>query len=146
MVPYDPGILGMFDEFGLAMGATTVVTPPSESAPISYTSVWEEVADSIMRRRGAIYSSAAYIQQTKALAELYRVDGVAIFQHIGCRQYNAWVKKAKEVIEKELGIPALVWEGDYCDFRDYNAQQVRTRMETFAQLVKASKAGQKGNK
>ena len=60
--------------------------------------------------RGAVYSSAAYIQQTKALTEFYRVDGVATFQHIGCRQYNAWVKKAKEVIEKELGIPALVWK------------------------------------
>jgi len=99
-----------------------------------------------MRRRGANYSSLAYILQLKELARLWNVDGIIFFRHYSCRQYSIFPIKAKEVIEKELGIPVLLLEGDYCDFRSYNAQQMRTRVETFAEIVKADKAARKGNR
>jgi benzoyl-CoA reductase/2-hydroxyglutaryl-CoA dehydratase subunit BcrC/BadD/HgdB len=46
----------------------------------------------------------------------------------------------KRTIEKELGIPVLVLEGDCYDTRNYSAGQLRTRVETFAELLRAAKA------
>ena len=92
-----------------------------------------------MRRRGANYSSLAYISQLKELAQIWNVDGIVFFRHYSCRQYSIFPLKAKEVIEKGLGIPVLLLEGDYCDSRSYTAEQMRTRVETFAEIVKAGR-------
>jgi len=144
MVPYDPAIQGMFEELGLTVPITSLVPTPMKSAQSSYASVWEEVAYSIMRRRGENYTGSAHILQVKELAKLHNVDGAIVFHHIGCRQYNTWVPKAKEVLEQELDVPVLTLEGDFCDSREYNAEQMRTRLETFAQVVKNAKADKKG--
>jgi benzoyl-CoA reductase/2-hydroxyglutaryl-CoA dehydratase subunit BcrC/BadD/HgdB len=145
MLPMDSAIQGMFEELGLAIPVSSLVPIPTAGRAMnSFSSVWEEVANSIITRRGANYSGLAYLLQVKQLAKLQNVDGVVLFHHVGCRQYNTWLPKAKEVIEKELGIPSLILEGDYCDFRDYNAKQMRTRLETFAQVVKTAKASREG--
>jgi len=146
MVPYDPAMLSMFEEVGLAIPVTSLVPTPARETATSYTSVWEQVADSILRRRGALYSGLAYLSQARELAKLNNVDGVILFHHIGCRQYNTWLLKAKMVIEQDLAIPVLIYEGDYCDTRDYNAKQARIKLETFAQIVKTSKVSRKGSK
>ncbi len=146
MVPYDPSILSIFDELGLAISVTSQVPSPARETTISYNSVWEQVADLILRRRGALYSGLAYLSQARDLAKLNNVDGVILFHHIGCRQYNTWLLKAKAVIEQDLDIPVLIFEGDYCDTRDYNAKQSRTKLETFAQIVKTAKVSRKDNK
>ena len=119
---------------------------PARETTVSYNSVWEQVADLILRRRGALYSGLAYLSQARDLAKLNNVDGVILFHHIGCRQYNTWLLKAKAVIERDLYIPVLIFEGDYCDTRDYDAKQSRTKLETFAQIVKTAKASRKDNK
>jgi len=146
MVPHDGALAAMIGGLGLAICVTAGASTPGGSRPSSYTSLWENVADLQMRRRGANYSSLAYILQLKELARLWNVDGIIFFRHYSCRQYSIFPIKAKEVIEKELGIPVLLLEGDYCDFRSYNAQQMRTRVETFAEIVKADKAARKGNR
>jgi benzoyl-CoA reductase/2-hydroxyglutaryl-CoA dehydratase subunit BcrC/BadD/HgdB len=46
----------------------------------------------------------------------------------------------KKAIEKELGVPVLVLEGDCYDTRNYSASQLRTRVETFAELLRSAKA------
>ena len=50
----------------------------------------------------------------------------------------------KKSIESDLGIPVLALEGDLYDTRDYSAQQLRTRVETFAEMLKAKKAARVG--
>ncbi|MBW1804420.1 MAG: hypothetical protein JRJ85_27265, partial [Deltaproteobacteria bacterium] len=49
------------------------------------------------------------------------------------------------VIEEELAVPVMLLEGDYCDFRSYNTLQMRTKLETFAEIVKTRKAAGEGN-
>ena len=44
------------------------------------------------------------------------------------------------VIEDELGIPALLLEMDTFDNRNYSAETLRTRIETFAEMLRAAKA------
>ncbi|HEY48774.1 MAG TPA: 2-hydroxyacyl-CoA dehydratase [Dehalococcoidia bacterium] len=70
----------------------------------------------------------------------FNVDGAINFYPYSCREWVPTVIITKRMIEKELGIPVLVLEGDCYDTRNYSAGQLRTRVETFAELVKAHKA------
>ncbi len=138
--PMDPSpLVTMIEGLGLAVPVTSLASTPSTGAPRSYASVWEQIAHTLMRRRGAYYSSWGWILQLKELASAWNVDGVIIYIHLSCRQYELFPLKAKEVLEKDMGIPVLLIEGDYVDLRDYNAQQTKIRLETFAELVKATR-------
>jgi benzoyl-CoA reductase/2-hydroxyglutaryl-CoA dehydratase subunit BcrC/BadD/HgdB len=64
------------------------------------------------------------------------------FYPYSCREWVPTVMITKKVIEDEMGIPVLVLEGDSYDTRNYNAGQLRTRVETFAELLRARKAAQ----
>jgi len=143
IVPHNPAWASMIEELGLAISVTTLASTPGANVPSSYPSVWEQTADALMRRRGCYYSSWAEIRQFKELAELWEVDGVILFVHTACRQHLLHPPKEKMVVEEELGIPVLIIEGDYVDSRNFNEQQVRTRLETFAEIVKKSRAGKR---
>ena len=146
MIPHEPALATTIGELGLAACVHAGAAPRSSSRPITYPSLWEDVADSNMRGRGANYSSLAYIIQLREAVKLWKVEGVIFFRHYSCRQYSIFPIKAKEIIEEELGIPVLNLEGDYCDFRSYNIQQMRTRLETFAEMVKFGKATRERNR
>ena len=146
MIPHDPALAAIVGELGLAACVHAGATPRSPSRPVTYASLWEDVADSNMRGRGANYSSLAYILQLLEAVKLWKVEGVIFFRHYSCRQYSIFPIKAKEIIEEELGIPVLNLEGDYCDYRSYNVQQMRTRLETFAEMVKSGRATRERNK
>ena len=138
MLPHDPGLSAAIAELGLAACVHAGAVTRTPLNPVTYTSLWEEVADSNMRGRGANYSSLAYILQLVDSVKQWDVEGVIFFRHFSCRQYSIFPIKAKEIIEEELGIPVLMLEGDYCDYRSYNVQQMRTRLETFAEMVKSN--------
>ena len=140
MLPHDPALAATIAELGLAACVHAGAVTRSPSNPVTYTSLWEEVADSNMRGRGANYSSLAYILQLIDSVKSWDVEGVIFFRHFSCRQYSIFPIKAKEIIEEELGIPVLSLEGDYCDYRSYNVQQMRTRLETFAEMMKSNRA------
>jgi len=139
MIPHNPALAATIGELGLAACVHAGAPTGNSSRPVTYTSLWEDVADANMRGRGANYSSLAYIRQLRETTRLWKVEGMIFFRHYSCRQYSIFPIKAKEVIENELGIPVLLLEGDYCDFRSYNIQQMRTRLETFAEMVKSSR-------
>jgi len=143
MMPHDPTFVDLIEKLGLAIYGTATMSTPSASGPSSYTFLWEQVAESLMKRRGGQYSSWAYIAQLKELAQLSHVNGIIFWTHYSCRQYSILSLKAKELIEKELGIPVLLLEGDYCDFRSRNTDQMRIKLETFAEIVKSTKTGAK---
>jgi hypothetical protein len=43
-------------------------------------------------------------------------------------------------VEESTGVPTLCLENDIYDPRSYSAAAMRTRVETFAQMLKARKA------
>ena len=47
---------------------------------------------------------------------------------------------AKKAIGEKLGIPVMVLEADCYDTRNYSAGQLKTKIETFAEMLKARKA------
>lgn len=146
MIPHEPALAATIAELGLAACVHAGAAPRGPSRPVEYTSLWEEVADGNMRGRGANYSSLAYILQLVDAVKAWNVEGVIFFRHFSCRQYSIFPIRAKQVIEEELQIPVLSLEGDYCDFRSYNVQGMRTRLETFAEMVKSERAHRERNR
>jgi benzoyl-CoA reductase/2-hydroxyglutaryl-CoA dehydratase subunit BcrC/BadD/HgdB len=135
MISYDPKLTDTIESLGLAIvGSATLTLPGGNPAPS--TSLWRQLAEDLMKRRGASYSSWAYIVHLKELARQLGVDGLIFWYHYSCRQYSILSLKAKEVIENELGIPVLLLEGDYCDFRSRTIDQMITKLETFAEMVR----------
>lgn len=59
--------------------------------------------------------------------------------HYSCRPFATDALMVKDALKKELGIPVLVLEADIYDPRFYTREQLRTRLESFAELVKASR-------
>ncbi len=139
MIPHDPSLAATIGELGLAACITAGATVKSDDRP-HYDDLWDDVSDTHMRSRGANYSSLAYITQLRESVRQANVKGIIFFRHFSCRQYSIFPQKAKEVIEAETGLPVLLLDGDYCDFRNYNTRQMRTKLETFAEMVKAGGA------
>ena len=69
----------------------------------------------------------------------YDIDAVFALLHYSCRPYGNDGIMLKGAIKEELGLPTLLLEGDIFDPRIYTREQLRTRLESFAELVKASK-------
>ena len=86
------------------------------------------------------HSCEAHVAINLENARAFNVDGVINFYPYSCREWVPTVMITKKVIEKELGVPVLVLEGDAYDTRNYSAGQLRTRVETFAELLRADKA------
>jgi benzoyl-CoA reductase/2-hydroxyglutaryl-CoA dehydratase subunit BcrC/BadD/HgdB len=133
----DPVVTEVIEKAGLASvvnaGAPSALTLPSE-----YESIWEQIADKNLRG-GSRCSAQLMITQLKDHCREWNVDGVIIAALSKCRFYSTFPRKAKEVIEKELGIPVLALEQDSVDSREYTAERFRTRVEPFAEMLKDRK-------
>jgi benzoyl-CoA reductase/2-hydroxyglutaryl-CoA dehydratase subunit BcrC/BadD/HgdB len=64
----------------------------------------------------------------------YRIDGVILFAHWGCRQSNGSIRLIKDEVKKH-GVPILVLDGDCVDIRNSSVGQTKTRVEGFAEIV-----------
>ncbi len=134
----DPAVTGVVEDLGLAIAVTTR-SGVWDKAPSPYDSIWEKAADQNLRR-GSRHSTASMINELKDIARTYQVDGLILDVLAKCRVHTFYPLKAKEIIEKELGIPVLVVEHDHYDTRDYSAERYRSRIEPFAEILKARKA------
>jgi benzoyl-CoA reductase/2-hydroxyglutaryl-CoA dehydratase subunit BcrC/BadD/HgdB len=72
------------------------------------------------------------------LAEEYDIDGAIHFSHLGCRHANASFHLIEDALSKR-GIPLLVLDGDLSDMRAYSAERTRLLLESFIELMAASK-------
>jgi hypothetical protein len=86
------------------------------------------------------HSCEAHVAINLENCKAFNVDGAINFYPYSCREWAATMMITKRAIEKELGVPVLVLEGDCYDTRNYSAGQLRTRVETFAELLRAAKA------
>jgi benzoyl-CoA reductase/2-hydroxyglutaryl-CoA dehydratase subunit BcrC/BadD/HgdB len=133
----DPAVTEVIEKAGLA-SVVNGVAPSAESLPSEYESTWEQIADKALRV-GSRASAALMIAQIKEHCREWNVDGLIIAALVKCRVNSIYPRKAKEVIEKELGIPVLAIEFDNLDSREYTAERFRTRVEPFAEMLKDRK-------
>jgi benzoyl-CoA reductase/2-hydroxyglutaryl-CoA dehydratase subunit BcrC/BadD/HgdB len=133
----DPAVTEVIEKAGLA-SVVNAGTPSALNLPSEYESIWEQIADKTLRG-GTRCSAQLMINQLKDLCREWDVDGVIIAVLAKCRVYNIFPRKAKEEIERELGIPVLAFEQDSVDSREYSAERFRTRVEPFAEMLKDRK-------
>jgi benzoyl-CoA reductase/2-hydroxyglutaryl-CoA dehydratase subunit BcrC/BadD/HgdB len=91
-------------------------------------------------KRGLLYSCQGGIDYFTEYCREWKVDGFIISYPYSCRPWAITPIMSKKSITEDLGIPCLVLEGDCYDTRNYSAGQSRTRVETFAELLKMRKA------
>ncbi len=80
-----------------------------------------------------------YIEYVEELSRAANVDGVLLIYQFNCRPWAAPPLMAKRELKERLGVPVLVLEGDIYDTRNYSAGQLKTRIESFAEVLKAKK-------
>ena len=73
----------------------------------------------------------------------YNLDGILVVLAYSCRIGSSDGGMVKDAIVKETGLPCLVLEADIWDPRYYTPAQLQTRIESFAETVKASVAARR---
>jgi hypothetical protein len=139
----DPRVMRMIEEAGLAVPTTAlmgVTKTHAESYVASPYTAWEDRVANILLCHGLYYSSSALIQRYRELCTTWNLDGVLNFYQFSCRAYCVTPLLIKKAIEEDPGIPVLSLEGDMWDTRQYSAEALRTRVETFAAMLKARAA------
>jgi len=69
-----------------------------------------------------------------------KIDGVLWGYQYNCRPIALGSHLFKQFIEEETGVPVLSLEMDLYESRSYGVENLRTKVETFAEILKAKKA------
>ncbi len=141
----DPSIIHMIEELGIAIPLTedTILVPDGELRPQMDErgrgeDPWERVAYALVQR--SIEASVPMrIRAISGAVKRYHLDGVLNLFHYSCRYFAGDPLILKHAVEKETGVPVMVLEGDIYDPRFYTAEQLRTRIEAFGEMLKAAR-------
>lgn len=139
MSPTEPSIVKMIEASGLVVRADAMANTEAERSPSKYEDFWDISAESFLKK-GMCYCGYGFAIQLKQICKEWNLDGAILSFQLSCRGFATGPHKAKDLITKELGIPALILECEASDIREYSAESMRTRVETFAEVVKAHKA------
>lgn len=66
-----------------------------------------------------------------------QADCSVIFTSLGCKQLSGLTRLMKDSMSLQLGIPTLVIDGDYCDYRVASSSLIRSRLDEFFTTVVA---------
>ena len=135
----DPSIMHMVEGLGLSIPVIVFACiTPREMVKSQYTAPEDRCAESELRW-GVYHSSGGLVYRYKEVIDMWKVDGFIQAISFSCRaSFN--VLMHKRIVERDLGIPVLGLECDFYDTRDYSAQAMRTRVEAFAEMLRARKA------
>ncbi len=139
----DARTIKVIEETGLAVAAMFVDLPylwdfeppivPQEEATSNMMAV-----EYFFKRPGItdIKSAARYHAY---VTKQTNCDGAILGYVFNCRPLCGPIMMYKDHFEKETGKPALVLEMDSYDSRMYSAEQIKTRIESFAEILKLQK-------
>ena len=131
----DPGIVKMVEEVGIAspLGEIWYLTTQLPSK------IFDDPVETIAHRflgMGVINSVTGRIKDAVRLFKEWDLDGILWFNHVPCKVIGTDSLMIKKALKKELKVPIIIVEGDIYDARFYNRQQIRTRVESFAEMLK----------
>jgi benzoyl-CoA reductase/2-hydroxyglutaryl-CoA dehydratase subunit BcrC/BadD/HgdB len=132
-----PEPVKIFEEAGLAIIAdfTGLSMPSVDIFESQYTDFWEKSAETLLH-----FCALKFPKRLMHICKEWNLDGAILNYQIGCRDISVGTLKSSELIKKELGIPSLVLESDLTDPRHLSVESVRSRVEAFAEVLKANKA------
>jgi len=136
----DPGLIHMMEDAGLAVVAMTLMAPLRvKSWESDQPSLGEQRAE-IEMRVGFYHSNYAIAKRWSEVCQDTKVDGFVWNYLFNCRPIASTSHLLKKVVEDETGIPVLSLEVDIYDSRYYSPSSLRTRVETFADILRSRKA------
>lgn len=139
----DPATVRMFEECGLAMrGPLVYHMPPLQRAESKFTTFEERSVEAILRR-GLYHSTPGCIAVLEDSINALNPDALLWYYHFGCRASCPQAIIIKKSIEDDLRIPVLLLEGDVFDERSYSAEVLRTKVESFADMLRGRKSAKR---
>jgi benzoyl-CoA reductase/2-hydroxyglutaryl-CoA dehydratase subunit BcrC/BadD/HgdB len=66
----------------------------------------------------------------------YKIDGVILFSHWGCRHSNGGGRIIKDSL-KDINVPALILDGDCLNKNNSSEGQIYTRLQGFMEIINA---------
>jgi len=137
----DPSIANMMRDVGLAVCASIFsVQPASQDArQFTYATLGERRAEWVMRD-ALFHSSFGVVRRCEEAVKALSIDGVVWGYLYNCRPAAILSHMVKKYVEENTGVPVLSLEVDIYDSRDYSAGALRTRVETFSEMLRARKA------
>lgn len=131
----DPGIVKMVEEVGIASPLSEIfyvtIQPPSK--------IFDDPIETIAYRFVSMGLTTSVTGRAKDIIHIFKewdLDGILWFNHVPCKVIGTDSLMIKKLLKKELKVPIIVVEGDIYDARFYNRQQIRTRVESFAEMLK----------
>lgn len=86
----------------------------------------------------AVFSNVELEERAERAVELFRrysLNGNIMFMNRSCKAVTFGVLDLRDLITRETGIPALVFESDMGDPRFYSEAQIRTRLEAYLETL-----------
>jgi len=136
----DPSITRMMENCGLSIPINLYAALSAKfwkSIPV----ISGEVLAKEELKRGSYHSTEGLITRAAEVVKEFNVDGFIWNYIFNCRPVALASNLLKQFVEKETGKPVLSLDMDPYDSRTYSAGALRTRVETFAELLRARKKG-----
>lgn len=95
---------------------------------------YRSMAVKMMKIMGGYSINESLLRQTAERLNDYAIDGVISFNSRGCRHMLSVNQVLRDVISRN-NRPFLEIDGDYIDDRDYSFEQIKTRLDAFAELL-----------
>lgn len=138
----DPGITHMIENQGLAI-PVSLLDLVNEKHKKSPSAIEGEALAEAEMEAGIFYGNCGFIfRATEALKDS-NLDGFIWNYLYNCRPLTQMSHLLVQYAEKETDIPILSLESDLVDSRTYGSEAMKTRVETFAEMLKARKASLK---
>jgi benzoyl-CoA reductase/2-hydroxyglutaryl-CoA dehydratase subunit BcrC/BadD/HgdB len=135
----DPAFNRLIEDVGLAVPSTmALLPPPPEPESYPFSTLGEKRAEKAMFG-GAYHSTYGMVKRIEASLKYADVDGIIYNYPFSCRPFVCSSKLTKLHIEKETGLPTLLLDMDPQDERNYSTGSMRTRLEAFAEMLRAKK-------
>jgi len=137
----DPSITHMMENAGLALAASVISVPSRKrDKSMTFNTVGEERAEAALR--DIYHSSFALVKRFEEAVLTLNCDGLIWGYIYDCRPAAQCSHLVKQWVESQTGVPTLALEMDMYDSRSYTPEALKTRVEAFAEMLRARKTGQ----
>ena len=137
----DPRVTHLVEDVGLAVPLTMVlssVSGPKFKPDKTYSTPGETIADHELAT-GNVHGTDGMLRLFESGAKVMKLDGYIAQYLYNCRPAALGSHSQKTYLEEKTGLPVLALEIDDFDSRAYSADSLRTKVETFAEMLKEKK-------
>jgi len=136
----DPSIIHMMEKAGLALtGSVGTTRSKRYDEPADYENLGEQIARRDLSFGGAFHSAFSVVKNIEDAVRAVGVDGFIWCYTFNCRPMATRSHLVKQWVEETTGVPVLALEMDFYESRSYSAAALRTRVEAFAEMLRARK-------